>query len=74
MYCQADLKNLDNYDDELLGSFGWRLDRIFEGNKGRSLLVYREGSEYALKLLTSYEVGLRTVNHNSSTFVEIYKK
>ncbi len=68
------LMNLEHYDANMIQSEGWRLDRIFEDDKRNSTLVYNKGIEYAKKLSVQCSIGVRTVMHNRSVFVEVYRK
>ncbi len=65
---------LEDTDTEVIKLEGWRLDRMFEGDRENTMNVYETAMKYASKLSAQFRVGIRPITHDESIFMEVYRK
>ncbi|MDH3609596.1 MAG: hypothetical protein OEQ24_10200 [Gammaproteobacteria bacterium] len=65
---------LDNIDTDIIQKQGWMLDRMFNDDVANSHETYQKAVDYAKILSAQFNVALRSVTHNNSHFLEVYRK
>ncbi len=74
MSSQKPVKILDNMDTDIIQKQGWRLNKIFNDEVDNSRETYQKAIDYAKILSAQFNVAMRSVTHNNSHFLEVYRK
>ena len=68
------IKMLEDMDTDMIKRQGWMLDKMFADKVDKSLDTYQEAMDYAKKLSAQFNVAIRSVTHDESHFMEVYRK
>jgi len=71
---QNPFKLLDNVDTDIIRKQGWMLDRMYTDDVVNSHETYQKAVDYAKVLSAQFNVAIRSVTHNNSHFLEVYRK